>query len=385
MKLNVISSSFFPATFYGGPIYSTYGLCKSLAKSGVKVLVSTTNANGLGKIQNVSSENPVNLERNLVVKYYNEQIINFFSISFFFNIWNDIKSSDIVYIQYIFHYTSFLGLLCASIQNKKVIICPRGSFSNYTLTKNKVFLKKIWLFLFKALSRKVFWHSTSYLESKDIIKHFPASNISVVNDGIDFDSFQRSNNYSLEDLMKKYVNKSFPEITDIIFSMGRLHHIKRFDVVIESFRLFNKKYPKSKLIIAGGDDGCKSNLISQIKSNNLIDHVYLIGEINHEDKVDLLSNCTIFSLASDFESFGIVIAEALASGAKVVISNKTPWKDLKKINYGILANNNAHDFFKAFLEIKKIKYDSEKGKKYVQNNFDWRIISNKFKETFLKF
>ena len=46
MKICLVSSSFYPATLYGGPIYATWDLSKQLVKKDIKVYVSTTNAHG---------------------------------------------------------------------------------------------------------------------------------------------------------------------------------------------------------------------------------------------------------------------------------------------------------------------------------------------------
>ena len=143
MRICIISSSFYPATFYGGPIYATFGLAKNLASSGIEVFVSTTDANGEKQLNLDNKNQYIKLKKNLFIKYYHEQIINFFSISFLLNIWRDIQESNIIYIQYIFHYTSFIGLFFARIQRKKVIICPRGSFSQFTLNSKRSFLKKM--------------------------------------------------------------------------------------------------------------------------------------------------------------------------------------------------------------------------------------------------
>ena len=48
---------------------------------------------------------------------------------------------------------------------------------------------------------------------------------------------------------------------------------------------------------------------------------------------------------SKFESFGHVIFEAFLNGLPVIISNNTPWKNLKKKGVGInLSLNKVHEF-----------------------------------------
>ena len=87
---------------------------------------------------------------------------------------------------------------------------------------------------------------------------------------------------------------------------------------------------------------------NQIKKLNIEKSVFLIGAINFNDKKLLLNNCDYFALASEFESFGIVIVEAMACGKPVVLSNKTPWKDLEINNCGILANNDMNSLYESF-------------------------------------
>ena len=51
MKINLIIPSFYPATIYGGPIFSTLHTCKELAKlENININVSTTNTNMHSKL-----------------------------------------------------------------------------------------------------------------------------------------------------------------------------------------------------------------------------------------------------------------------------------------------------------------------------------------------
>ena len=378
MRICLVSSSFYPAIFYGGPISSTWDLSRKLADKDIKMYISTTDANGKSRLK-VTVNKFVKKQKNLFVKYYHEQFINKFSVSFIFGVWLDIKKADLVYIQYLFHYTSILSLFFSFLQRKKVIVCPRGSLSRYTLTNKWKLLKYLSInFLIRPFARSVVWQASSYLEKDDILFNFPMAQIKIINDGIDFESFQEFTKTTRVELLKKYTDRNFKNISRIFFSMGRLHQIKRFDVLIDAFSIFLKEYKDSKLLIAGGDDGMLEELTKKINDLGLKDSVFLIGVVEFEDKKILLNNCDYFALASEFESFGIVVAEALACGKPIVASNLTPWKSLEKNKCGILVANDKISFSRGLFDIVNNQYDSKLIKEYVFSNYDWNLIADKF-------
>ena len=384
MRICLVSSSFYPATFYGGPISATWGLSNKLAQKGIEVYVSTTNANGVSKLD-VNANMFIEKDENLFVKYYNEQIMNKISFAFIFGIWSDIKKSDAVYIQYLFHYSVFISLLFSFLLRKKVVLCPRGSLSSWGLSYKHKWIKMIWLTVFiSPFLKNVIWQACSYLENDDIKNVFKNSKVVEINDGIDFASFQASEKISKLELVNRFSNQDFKIVSDVFFSMGRLHEIKGFDVIIDAFNLFLKKNRDAKLIIAGDDDGMEMQLKTQIVKLNLKNSVFLIGAVNFEDKKLLLNNCDYFTLASRFESFGIVIAEALSCGKPVVVSNKTPWKDIEKNNCGIFTQNNKVSFCNSFYAIKERNFNGEMIKEFVKSNFDWNVIVNIFIKTIKK-
>tara|TARA_B100000945_G_C20390851_1_gene602163 strand:+ start:557 stop:1711 length:1155 start_codon:yes stop_codon:yes gene_type:complete len=378
MKICLVSSSFYPATSYGGPIYATWDLSRNIIQKDVKVYVSTTNANGGGRLH-VNTNRFIEKEKNLFIKYYHEQLINRFSFQFVLGVFSDIKQSDVVYIQYLFHYTVLISLFFSFLQNKKVMLCPRGSLSLYGLNYKRKWVKRLWLsLLIKPFLRNVIWHASSFLEENDIKRTFPHAKILIIPDGVDFKSFQRFKLYDKRGLLKRYTNIDFQDVSNIFFSMGRLHVIKGFDVLIDAFSMFLKDDKNAKLIIAGGDDGVEKKLRQQILDLELQSSVFLIGAVDFEDKNILLNNCDYFTLASEFESFGIVVAEALSCGKPIILSNKTSWENLEKNKCGILVDNNKISLYNAFLKIVQIKYDGKEIKNYVKSHFDWSLISEIF-------
>jgi len=73
-----------------------------------------------------------------------------------------------------------------------------------------------------------------------------------------------------------------------------------------------------------------------------------------------------------------VVAEALSCGLPVVVSNKTPWKDIEINNCGIFAQNEKVSFCQALQRVQNMKYNKEHIRKYVKENYDWDIIVEKF-------
>ena len=74
MKVCLVSSSFYPSVVYGGPVISTWELSKSLADQNIRIYVSTTNANGDARLDNVNTTSHDEISNNIWVRYYHEQI-----------------------------------------------------------------------------------------------------------------------------------------------------------------------------------------------------------------------------------------------------------------------------------------------------------------------
>lgn len=101
-----------------------------------------------------------------------------------------------------------------------------------------------------------------------------------------------------------------------VLSLGRLAHYKGFDTLIEAVAAL----PGVELVIAGDGELLASlqRLIQQQASN-----VYLLGQVDEEQKQALLSSCDVFALASNerTEAFGMVLLEAMAHGKPCVVSD----------------------------------------------------------------
>jgi len=381
MKVNLIIPSFYPAVVYGGPIFATLNAAEALSDKGIEVYVSTTNANGKKKLD-IGTNEFLKYKENLYIKYYNETIINKLSLSMFLGLWKDIKDADVVHIQSIFSLPTPMGLLYSKIFKKKVLLSPRGSLCKWCFNEKK-FYKKFWLkFLIKPFIKNIKWHATSIQEKNDIKTVFSNADVEIIPDGVNFKEFINPQKLSKQEFMKKFTNRDLnPD--NIIISMGRLHKVKGFDILIKSFNKLLGASPNSVLLIAGEDEGEKSYLINLIKKLNLENKVFFVGALYKQEKLDFLANADIFVLPSHTENFGIVYVESLAAGTPIVASKNTPWKEVEEYDCGKWVENTVEETTKAMLEIlKKDRKVMRENSIKLAKKYDWSNIADQFKKIF---
>lgn len=382
MKLLLIIPTFFPATIYGGPIFSTLNACNSLSKlDDINVQVCTTNANMTTKLQ-VESNKWLSFNDHFFVKYYNETIIGKFSLSLLFGVWRDIKSADVLHIQSVFCVTIPISFFFASLFKKPVLFSPRGALCSWGLNQGSQF-KKLWLnVLIKPFNSILTWHATSEQEKSDILTQFPNAKVVIIPNGINSDTFAKVNILNKPEFCKKFIDQILSP-TKIIVSMGRIHKKKGFDILIESFGNILSEHKEAILLIAGNDGGEKSNLDTLIIEKNLSNKVFFVGELLDQNKIDFLANADIFASPSHDENFGNVYLESLAAGTPIVASLNTPWQVVEEANCGKWVANTIEDTAQAMLYL--LSQDRETmrlNSKKLATQYEWKNIALQFKNLY---
>lgn len=377
-KIIFISPSFYPATYYGGSVYSSYNLAKALAQFGCLVDIITTNSNGKARLK-VATGRFIDFFQNIRIKYYKAIDSRGTSIELITNIKNDILQAQIVYVISVFSPTTPFSIYFCNKLNRQLLICPNGELGSWCLNQGSRF-KKLWLMLFiNPFADKIFWHATSTDEEKMIKLLYPNAKTIVLPNVIDMNEFRKLPDEKNKKFFDKYTafdcsNKK------IIVSMGRLHKVKGFDILIEAFAKLLKSLSNAVLFIVGENFGEQSKLEILIENYQLKNKVFLVGKVEGFEKLEFLHNSDVFALASHHENFGMVYAEALAAGTPIVASKNTPWKEVEKYNCGKWVENTPAEFEDAFIEIFRentIKM-GENGKKFIYEEFGWEKISENF-------
>ena len=125
--------------------------------------------------------------------------------------------------------------------------------------------------------------------------------------------------------------------------LGRLHVKKGCDDLLEAFALSRQRDPSLHLVMAGPDQtGWQAKLQSQTHKLGLDSHVTWPGMLDGDLKWGALHAAEVFFLPSHQENFGIAVAEALACGVPVLISNKVNiWREIEEDGAGLVADDSV--------------------------------------------
>ena len=147
----------------------------------------------------------------------------------------------------------------------------------------------------------------------------PDQKIALVPNGIDVERFVRaSGNFDRAAFLK---SMSLPMSCLLVGSIGELRKLKRHGDLVRAARIVvANKLPDVHFVIAGVDtspsEENRKELVALVNEFNMEDRVHFLGLLDDAEK--LLCALDVFVSASETESFGLSIAEAMASGTAVV-------------------------------------------------------------------
>ena len=295
---------------------------------------------------------------------------NAFSVSAILGLWKDIKNVDIVYVNGITTFLCTLAQLYSLLQKKPYALATHG-LTHYSYNQKK--WKKILYFkfiVFPLLKRAEFIRVTSnseidFLKSKRFSKYFLSTN------AIEFKEFE-----NLPDdlfIAEKYKYKF------VFMFMGRMSREKGLDILIEAYREFCSGIEaKNHILLLVGPDS--TNYLGKLAIDYKKESIEYIPGVYNKEKINIFRQSDVVILPSYSENFGNVVAEAFACERPVITTTGTPWNEIMNLGCGLYINPNKNELLEAMLRMyHKTPQDLQemgmKGRKYILNNFDWKIKS----------
>ncbi len=161
--------------------------------------------------------------------------------------------------------------------------------------------------------------------------------------------------------------------------MGRFNEPRKgLKILIEALPIISRFIPNIQVLVAGPGDA--QEFLSEIDPQ-IRDRIKFLGKLSEQEKADFMSSVSAYIAPNTGgESFGIILAEALAGGAAVVASDIPAFEALLKGGkYGrLFKSEDSTDLAKVIIELLRNKSEREQlskiGREYAQR-FDWDVVA----------
>lgn len=176
-------------------------------------------------------------------------------------------------------------------------------------------------------------------------------NIYIVPTGIDIEKFYIENNNNLNILEKR---KEFGLDKDdfVILFVGRIGTEKNIDLLLSAMKSLIGVSKKIKLLIVG-DGPDLEYYQNYIIRNNIDKNVIFVGKVPWEEIVSYYLIADIFATASQTETQGLTVIEAMASSLPIVCINDESFRDVVISGLNGIIFNNRREYKRAILSLYK--------------------------------
>jgi len=139
---------------------------------------------------------------------------------------------------------------------------------------------------------------------------------------------------------RQAIKQVLPKLGDrpYILFLGRIHPKKGCDLLVNAFARIAEQFPAMDLVIAGPDQvGITADLQAVAARLGISTRLHWPGMLTGNAKWGAFRGAAAFVLPSHQENFGISVAEALACGTPVLISDKVNiWREIQQGGAGLV-------------------------------------------------
>jgi glycosyltransferase involved in cell wall biosynthesis len=167
--------------------------------------------------------------------------------------------------------------------------------------------------------------------------------------------------------------------------LGRLHHKKGLDRILNCLQQVRQVIPNVLLIVVGtGEPKYEEHIRQLVSSLALDDHVVFTGHLDGELKWASFAAAELFLLPSHQENFAIAVAEAMQMGVPVVITDKVnTWPYVEEAGAGLVLADRDIDALLPRAIVTLLTDDAARskmaaqGSRYARDRLTWHASARK--------
>jgi glycosyltransferase involved in cell wall biosynthesis len=361
-----VSPAFFPATRWGGPIFSLAFLCRALADAGAEVQVLTTDSAG----PRISDRVDVHADRapldaRISITYTRRLAGVSISPGLLARLAPAVKWADVVHLTGVYSFPTIPTLIACRMLGKPLVWSPRGALQLWS-ESSRLRLKSAWNALCRALVRgmRVAMHVTSQEELEESKARMPGLRQALIPNGV---------------VVPGTGQRTWrPHGRLRLLFLGRLDPKKGVENLLAALPLLRSA--QAELTIRGAGDARYLRSLEDLAGRlALIDRVHFGGYADDAAKHAAFMSADLCVVPSHTENFGLVIAEALAHGVPVIASRGTPWRELPARGCGMWVDNSPQSLALAIDELcgRDLEMMGRRGREWMQRDYQWAAIAER--------
>lgn len=250
-----------------------------------------------------------------------------------------------------------------------LVVSTRGMLEPWALNHNRLRKQLMWhLYQKRTLAKADLLHATALSEAQSLRKLNLQQPIAIIPNAVD--SMPGCN-----------VDQAESRSTRTILFLSRIHPKKGLLNLINA--LGQLAIGDWEILIVGPHEGSYlSEVQACIAANHLKHKVKFMGPVEDHAKWQYYQMADLFVLPSFSENFGIVIAEALASGVPVITTTGTPWQELVTTQSGWWVEPTVQALAEALRDAMQLTDEERRqmgmnGRQLVQQRYSWQMVATK--------
>jgi glycosyltransferase involved in cell wall biosynthesis len=328
-----VCAYFAPAFVYGGPPRSLLELCQAQRAAGLHVSVVTTTADGSRELprEATAAREYAGIPVTYCPRAWPRWM--FHAPALGAEVERQAAAADVIHVHGVFNAAVWAAQAAARRAGRRYVLSPRGMMQASALAHDR-WRKRASYVLFdrQVLRHAAVLHATSEAEHATLRHRFPRHEVVLIPNGVRPPAAPGD-----ADIRRRL---GLPDAAPLVTFLGRLHPLKRLDLLVAAFRQLRDRHPSAHLVVAGPDEtGLRAGLEHQLQEAGAASS--WTGPVDQEVAQSLLWASAALVLCSDSESFGLSVAEAMACGTPVVVTDNLGWREVASAGAGLVVPQRA--------------------------------------------
>jgi glycosyltransferase involved in cell wall biosynthesis len=384
--LQVISSL---ATRYGGPSFLCAELSRELVRQGHQVSIYTSDVDGSGNLD-VPLDRPL-VKDGVEIRYFHgwSRLGKYmFSPGLWRALGENVATFDIVHVGSVYSFSTTAASYWCRKRGMPYIVFPHGSLDPYLRRRNR---PRKW-FYSKLFAERDYREASAVLFNSGEEMHLASewSGLKMLRDnagetpkpfvvygGIGSEWLVERDTAAGERFRRKY---SALRGRRLVVYFGRINFKKGLDILARAFAQVARDREDLHLVLAGPDnEGYGGRVRRWLAEGGVLEKTTFTGLLEGEERFAVMQEAEVFALPSYTENFGLVVAEAMASGVPVVISDRVNiWREVARAEAGLVVPCDADATAQALRNIlddpTQARQMGTNGRRWVVENLPWDIV-----------